>query len=198
MSRRTLVILPHAAAQKIRDCGLVWGRLSFIRYGNDDMYAVSVFQAGSGVRLQVAPRKPQPGLIRTDDAQYEGRWHRAEAITHMWHWGLTRRWGTFLSFDDFQASIPTVARPAGGSVIVVTHAPGLESIEEGHPYQEFVAWQVTRDTATPIDLAIEPGYYGLDQLLGHWPLEKLRHKRVLVVGVGSIGGVIATSGVSPK
>lgn len=58
--------------------------------------------------------------------------------------------------------------------------------------QAFAAWNVTRAGATAIHLAMEPATVGLSQLQGHWPVDLLATKRILVVGTGSIGGAVAT------
>lgn len=69
----------------------------------------------------------------------------------------------------------------------------MNDLDWGHQLQEFAGWAVTRESAKPLDLVVEPERYRLNQLAGHWPVELLQDKSVLVVGLGSLGSVVATA-----
>lgn len=194
MTRTTLVILPADATDRVRASGGVWGGLRMARLPDDDVYVVTKYRGGrEGAFFPVQPAAGQSRLRQVGDDTYLATWHRAPAAVHWHHWRLAARPGFVVPIDDFRSLIPTVRHPHDGRELVITHAPSVADIPEPHPLPEFAAWDVTREGAAPFDLAVEPRAYGLGQLIGHWPLETLQTRAVLVVGVGSIGGAVADS-----
>lgn len=90
--------------------------------------------------------------------------------------------------------MPGLRRPGLNELsVVVACCPEVAALEVGHPLQEFGGWAVNRDHARPVDLVVEPEQYGLPQLSGHWPVELLADRSVLVVGVGSLGSAAAAA-----
>jgi hypothetical protein len=136
---------------------------------------------------------PLSGLQVTDDDQYVATWHRTTWQAHYQHWKLLRTRGRCLSLTDFQQLVPTFRPVGANSNIVLTHAPNLEELLVEPPFSEFAGWRVDGDEVVPFSVALEPEAHGLVQLAPHWRLDALRDKRVLVVGVGSLGSVVASS-----
>ncbi|WNV74444.1 ThiF family adenylyltransferase [Geodermatophilus sp. DSM 44513] len=194
MTRRSLVIVPAEAADKIRASAGAWGTLGMVRAPSDDLFVITAYQAGkSGAVLPVRTASGQERHRRVEEGAYEASWHRADAVTHWAHYSLSARPDHCMPLEQFRRLIPTAPHPHNDAVLVLTHAPGVTDNPDLDRLPEFAAWRVTREGAEPFDLAVEPRAYGLGQLVGHWPVEALSARAVLVVGVGSIGGEVASS-----
>jgi hypothetical protein len=189
----SLFVLPAEAADKMKAADAERGALSMIRHAPDDLWVVTMFQDGtSGARLPVNPASSQEALRRTESATYKGFWHRAPLEAHVVHYTLWNRPQTSISTDLLIELLPGLPRLRNDeALLVVSHCPAINDLEEGHRLEEFAGWQVTRAQATPVALAVEPASFGIGQLLGHWPVDVLADKTVLVVGVGSLGSAAA-------
>jgi molybdopterin-synthase adenylyltransferase len=191
----SLFVLPAEAAAKMKAALAERGAISMIRHAPDDLWVVTMFQDGtSGARLPVNPASSQEALRRTESTTYKGFWHRAPAEAHVLHYTLWNRPRTSISTDLLIELLPGLPRPRNDdALLVVSHCPEINDLEEGHRLEEFAGWQVTRDHAQPVALAVEPTSFGIGQLLGHWPVDVLADKAVLVVGVGSLGSAAAAA-----
>lgn len=195
MSGLDVFVLPAEAAAKMRAASAERGGLGMVRHAPDDLWVVAMFQDGmSGARLPVRPASGQESLRRPEAAQYRGAWHRASVEAQSWHYMLWRRPHKAIPTDDLLQVLPGLSRPKNDdALLVVAHCPTVHDLEDGHPLDEFVGWTLTRDQAVPVALVVEPDTYGISQLAGHWPIETLKDKAVLVVGVGSLGSAAATA-----
>ena len=195
MTRTETFVLSAAAAAKIQSAKATHGGLRMIHHKPDDLWVVTMFQDGAAdARLPVKPPSAQRALNLTEVSTYEGNWHRADASAQVQHYLLTRRYGHQIRTDDLIDMMPGLPRPRRGEIrAVIAHCPEVNDLDPGHPLQEFAGWAVTREGARPLDLVVEPEQYGLSQLAGHWPVELLRDKAVLVVGVGSLGSTVAAA-----
>lgn len=191
----SVFVLPAEAAAKMRAATAERGGLSMVRHKADDLWVVTMFQAGaSGNRLPVRPAAAQEALRRPESATYRGAWHRASVEAQVAHYTLMHRPGTSMAADRLVELLPGLQRPRNdGALLVVAHCPDVLGLEEGHRLEEFAGWRVTREEAHPVALAVEPDSYGIGQLVGHWPVELLKNKAVLVVGVGSLGSAAAAA-----
>ena len=184
--------MPAEAAERIRASGGFWGPLGMVRVPTDDMFVITSYQAGKGGAIfPVRPAAGQERLRRVEDGAYQASWHRADVAIHWSHYSLAARPDYCMTLEQFRSQVRTVPHPHNHMLLVITYAPDVAENPDLHFLPEFAAWRVTRDGVDPFDLAVEPPSYGLGQLVGHWPVEALRTKGVLVVGVGSIGGEVA-------
>ena len=194
MTRRSLVMVPAEAADKIRASGGVWGSLTMLRVPDDDMYLVTAYQFGTGGALLPVGFKTEPARAQQrEPTAYAAYWYRRDVNLHWQHYSLASRPGHVIPLDAFRHLVPALPHPHNDALLVITHAPDVLGNRDLDRLPEFAAWRVTREGVEPYDLAVEPASHGLSQLAGHWPIETLRATAVLVVGVGSIGAEIATN-----
>lgn len=195
MTRVGTFVLSAAAAAKMRSAVATRGGLRMVHHKPDDLWVVTMFQDGpAGARLPVKPPPAQRALNMAEVSTYEGNWHRADLSAQVEHYRLTRRSGYVIRTDDLIGMMPGLPRPRRDEIrVVIAHCPEVNDLDPGHPLQEFAGWAVAREGAEPLDLVVEPEQYGLSQLVGHWPVELLQDKAVLVVGVGSLGSAVAAA-----
>lgn len=188
-------VLPATAAAKMRSALASRGCLQMVHHKPDDLWVVTMFQDGfAGIRLPVSPPTTQRALNRPEATRYDGTWHRADVEAQIHHHMLSQRYRHAMSADDLIRLLPGLARPRNTELrVVIAHCPEVNDLDPGNPLQEFAGWAVTRDSAQPLDLVVEPEQYGLSQLVGHWPVELLQDRTVLVVGVGSLGSAAASA-----
>lgn len=195
MTRSEVFVLSAAAAARIRSAAAVRGGLRMVHNKPDGLWVVTTLQnAPDGAWLPAKPSSVQRSLNLMHTRTTEGHWYRCSLDAQVGHYGLMRRSGYAISTDDFIKMMPGLPRPARAEIsVVVAFCPEVHDIEPPFPLPEFAGWAVTRDQACPLDLLVEPEQYGLSQLSGHWPVEILRDKSVLVVGVGSLGSAAAAA-----
>jgi hypothetical protein len=190
-----MFVLSAAAASKMRSALAAQGGLRMVQHKPDGLWVVTMFQDGpAGTRLPVKPPAAQRALNLPEANMYEGTWLRADLRAQVAHYDLIRRRGYVIRTDDLIGLLPELRRPGRNEYrFVIAHCPEVSDLDPGNPLQEFAGWAFTREEAKPLDLVVEPETYGFSQLVGHWPVELLRGKAVLVVGVGSLGSVVAAA-----
>jgi hypothetical protein len=186
------VVLTRDAAAKIAHAEGTNGGLVLRHVQSEDIYIVSAVGTSPGSRLPVAVDR-QYTALGWGDLTISGQWIRTDAEVIAQHLYVVRRPGYSVPFETFKALVPGVDDPGNTMGLLIVHAPGVPLELRDIGCKEFAAWTVTRQGVEPILLDIEPDTIGIDQLRGHWPTENLAKRTVLVVGLGSIGGVAAES-----
>jgi hypothetical protein len=188
-----MFMLPADGARRIRAAQAERGEIAMAHHRPDDSYVVTKFRDGpAGVLLPVTVPRPQESLRRTEAVSYVGTWVRSTVEAQIYHYMLLRRPGRCISTDALNRLMPGFAKPRRDKLLVIGHLPPTVQDPENR-LSEFVGWEVTPEEASPVDLEVEPDEHGLVQLEGHWPVETLRDRSVLVVGVGSLGSAVAAA-----
>lgn len=189
----SVFVLPAEAAAKMRAASAQRGGLSMVRHAPDDLWVVTMFQDGNaGNRLPTRPASGQDFLRRSETITYVGAWHRAPVEAQFWHYMLWRRPGKCIPTEELRRLLPGLPRARRDeALLVVAHCPEVSDLEGTHPMEEFAGWSLTSEEAAPVALVVEPAAFGKVQLVGHWPVETLLDRAVLVVGVGSLGSAAA-------
>lgn len=195
MTRSEAFVLSAAAAARIRSAAAVRGGLRAVHNKPDGLWVVTTLQnAPDGAWLPAKPPAAQRALNLVQTRGTEGHWYRCGLDAQILHYSLMRRSGYAISTDALIAMLPRLQRPARDEIsVVIAHCPEVHDLEPPFPLPEFAGWAVTREQAYPLDLLVEPEQQGLSQLTGHWPVELLQDKSILVVGVGSLGSAAATA-----
>ncbi len=195
MNGQPLFVLPFDAARRMRRAVADGGKLVVTHQAQDDLYVITKFQDGNaGATLPVDVRPGQERLRERQSVSYVGTWQRATLEAQVCHYTLSRRPAACMLTEGFLTLFPSVRRPRSTErLLVVAHCPETNDVPEPHPLQEFAAWDVNAQQATPLELAVEPEVHGLSQLTGHWPVSSLQGATVLIVGVGSLGSAAASA-----
>jgi hypothetical protein len=186
------VLVPRSALSLITASQQSGGALT-LRYSKaDDIYVIRKVEIGPGALAPAVLAKDFEVLNRGDGV-HEGQWARVDegSDLHLTHRYLQSRPGTHLEIDEFRDAVKKVADPGALTGLVITFTSGLTEEDRAYGVEEVVGWAITREGATPIDLVVEPAIVGLHQLSAHWPVAELQRMSVLVVGLGSIGAVVA-------
>lgn len=195
MTGAATFVLPADGARRLRAAAASRGELGLVHHRPDDVYVVTKFRDGpAGALLPVSIPHSQELLRQTEAVAYVGEWQRTDMQAQIHHYMLGRRPGRCISGDDLVRLVPGLRKPRSHErLLVVAHCPEAAELEPPSVLQEFTGWDVTAEQAVPVDLVVEPDKHGLDQLEGHWPVEVLRGRSVLVVGTGSLGSAAAAA-----
>lgn len=189
-----MFVLPADGARRMRAARAARGEIAMAHHRPDDLYVVTKFRDGTaGALLPVAVPPSQESLRRPEAISYAGSWVRSTVPSQIHHYMLLRRPGRCISTDDLLQLMPGFTKPRRAErLLVIAHLPPTPE-DATSRLSEFVGWDVTAEEASPVDLAVGPDEHGLVQLEGHWPVEALRGRSVLVVGVGSLGSAVAAA-----
>lgn len=186
-----LVLVPHTAAQRIRDGGK-WGQITFQVSDPDHVGAVIAVSNGNDPILPT-PLQPSTHFLRSGDTRNGHRWYRVPAEAHAIWWQL-RRIGGGLKVDGFRSFVSAGwVSPSASSYVALTISSEAPAAYPQVDIPEIAAWYVSANGVDAIDLDVQNANQGLGQLSGHWPVDILADCSVLVLGVGSIGGAAAHS-----
>lgn len=185
-----LVVLPREGVERIESQQGAVGDLQFRYSAPEQTLTVRAITVDSGAGLPIGT-----GIysaLRRGDSGASGQWLRVSNEQSVEHWMLSRRPRDVYPWEDFRRAYPHVRDPGANVGLAITHNPNLplELLQANVP--TFAAWYVSRAGVFPAPLTAEPAVVGTRQLEGHWPVEHLGGKRVLIVGTGSIGGSAAT------
>jgi hypothetical protein len=186
-----IILIPKEAALRIRDGGS-WGAVTFKVVDAEN--AGYVYQVSSGPDMPLLPVEMRPErrhFLSAGDVRPGSLWYRVRPELHVCWW-LNRRQLTQLTLDYFRSQVDSgFKNPGRATYIAITYAPGAADLSEDVPIPEFVAWRVTSDGVSPLDIECEPEVQGNAQLAPYWPVPVLEETTVMVIGVGSIGGAAA-------
>ena len=182
-------VLTESAASRIQRATATWGVLT-LGFSEAD-HLIGVIGASERTDSMYATGRAELKghvLGHLDKYGASGVWYRAEPELHQCHAWLTRT-GSAMPADVFQSMIIDGWRqpPVGAATPVVTHARDTD--------QEWAAWAVSRDRATPAMITVlrPPDADPLAGLPSSWPLHDIRSTSVAVVGAGSIGSAAANA-----
>lgn len=191
----TLTVMTAEVKQRIAASTAIGGELSMEYSDVDDLFVIRKVEIASGSTRTLAPGAEYTALRATAGPGYQGQWLRdVPEGTNLNHYALRHRPGTAISYADFRTLVPRARKPPSGkALLLVTYEPDLPEDLLRAGVQAFAAWNVTTDQVVPLTMAVEPPVIGLDQLKPQWPVDELAERRVGVLALGSIGGVIADS-----
>lgn len=189
----TQIVVPAGVREYIDKTTYAGGELR-AQYSkkDDDLLVVTRIETSPGVRMKPLPTRGYHALGDFTAGEVDGQWLTGVPQgTHVTHRQLAHRPDTGITYDAFTAAVPNVRAPGGGALLLITHERDLPQEWRDAGVPEYAGWHVTRDGVTPISVAFEPDEVGISQLDPQWPVTELQEMRVGVVGVGSIGGVVA-------
>lgn len=187
--RIPVLIVPLAAAQRIRDGDAPRGDLRVTHDPVEDTFVVTHLRVGDSSALLPVPMDKHTYLGRAREVSHAPKWARGDIALHFLHTELRRRPGHATTYSSVREQWPSLPRPGSGpGMLLLTHAADVPDDLRQFGVPEFAAWYFSDDEVSPWPVLIEPRSHGVDQLLRYWPVEYLAERRVLVVGTGSIGG----------
>lgn len=177
------VLVNHEAAARLR---------SGHRHGELTLRYCPVTETAAVIAVGVASTSfPTPmderGHFLSSAPTRGGLWTRATALLHQLGYAAGAR-GVVLTRDGFAAEIEAQLPSAGGSYIVITHAPDAIA-----PVPDLCAWAVSPYDVAPLDIDVQPppDLGGIAALTPYWPVKVLGAARIAIVGLGSIGSTTA-------
>ncbi|MFE9748312.1 ThiF family adenylyltransferase [Saccharothrix saharensis] len=187
---RLLVLVPDEAARRVREGGQ-WGQITFRTSDSDHVGAVVAVSHGTDPMIATELRPPNH-FLRTGDSRGGHCWYRAAPMLHGLWW-YARNMDCAVPLDMFKAHIAGrwSSPPVAGGYVALTVSPDAPKEFPDNSIADLVAWYVTRDAASPVEVDVVSTEHGFDQLAGHWPTAQLAEKSVMLVGMGSIGGAAA-------
>lgn len=190
-----LVVMTNEVKQHIAASGAVGGELSMEYSAGDDLYVIRKVEIARGSTRTLTPNGAYVALRATTGPGLRGQWLRdVPEGTNVQHYALRHRPGTAISYADFHNLVPLAGKPPSGkALLLITYEADLSEDLLRAGVHQFAAWNLTSDQAVPMNMAVEPEVIGLDQLKPQWPIDELARRRVGVLALGSIGGVIADS-----
>jgi ThiF family protein len=184
-----LLLVPHSAAQRIRDGGQ-WGQITYQVSDPDEVGAVIAVSHGNGPILPFS-LQPKTHFLSSADSRGGHRWYRVPAELHLFWWQLRKVRGG-LKLEGFKSWIGAGwVSPGGGGYLALTVSADVYTSYPEVDIPDIAAWYVTTNGVTPVDLDVQAADQGVQQLAGYWPVADLAGTAILVVGAGSIGGAAA-------
>ncbi len=182
-----MVLLSKEAAHRIEGWDTSWGIFNARCSDAEGLWVVS--RIGRKDTLLVpAPSdwESRHFLHQADEVPGIGCWYRVNPELTDLHRPVMNR-DASLTLDGFKQHVLDGWRvpPSGRSMAVMTYSLS----EDGPP--RWSLWWVSQEEARPGSLEIIEGRPPLDYLNGAWPVSELAQRRAVVIGVGSIGGVVA-------
>jgi hypothetical protein len=185
------VVLTRDAAQKIAQAERDHGDLVMRHAPSENMYIITTIEIAKGDRRQVdIPREYE--ALHYGDATFAGQWMRQPTPDiNMKHLDMLHRVDVATTLTAFRQAVPGVRDPHRNTALLITHDPDLPLEWRDIGGYEYAGWLVNRSGVEPTHLEVEPHRVGLQQLEDSWPVADLQERSVLVVGLGSIGGIAA-------
>jgi molybdopterin-synthase adenylyltransferase len=187
-------ILPRDAADHIANSPNQTEALTIKHLLSEDLYVVDGFFVASDARLPThIPARYE--TLKWEGERHAGTWFKGlSPEVNIAHWQVMRRPGVSMMIDAFLKMVPGAKRPRRGeSEFVITYSGDLPEELLAAGARRYACWILDRNGAQPADVAREPETLGIDQLVQKWPIGDLKIDSVMVVGLGSIGGVVADS-----
>ncbi|MBM7497343.1 HesA/MoeB/ThiF family protein [Oerskovia paurometabola] len=186
-------MLTREAIDKMANSRAGGGDLFFTHSQADDIYVASAVESVNGNVLPVTDLRSYSALARTG-GRVLGQWLRCVPLDlHLGHFDLSRRPGSLFSLAAFQRIVPGVRDPRGHAYPLVTQVEDVPTELKLVGVPTYAGWSVDDEGAAPLAIAIEPELSGISRLALQWPVADLQECRVVLVGVGSIGGSVAES-----
>jgi hypothetical protein len=191
-SRSPLIAISQEAVTRISTSSAQGGDLKFLHTTVDDVYVVSSVETTSGLQLPVTDYRSTYTALRRASDPCLGQWLSPVPLeAHVYHHAMAFRPGTAMALSDFQALVPHARNPRAGPYPLISRVPCLDDEMRAAGVDEYAGWNVTKDGVYPITIQIQPGEVGVRRLARQWPVAELQSDRVTLVGLGSIGSVVA-------
>lgn len=185
-------VVPSSLVAGLLECGARWGFVHTRRDEAEQLLIVDGYSKGQGPRIPHSSSwlaaHYSRALIKDG---WIGAWFRAHGGLHAAGFDAWSR-GASLSTDGFREHILAWQLPPADGWMCLTVEP-----EAASPWPKVFAWMVGRDVAQPYPVdVVREDVPLLEPLQGVWPVENIADELVVVVGVGSIGSVVAEALVS--
>lgn len=191
-SQPPLIAITQEAIAKMAESTAEGGELRLQHSSADDLYVVSSVETSNSVQLAVTDYRSGYTALRRASDTVRGQWlSPVPANAHLHHQAMTFRPGTRLELSRFRAIVPHARAPRPGPYPLITQVPDLGDDLRAAGVPEYAGWNVTANGVHPLEIQIEPGDVGIQRLSMQWPVAELQGDRVLVIGLGSIGGFVA-------
>lgn len=187
MSSEPYILVPgDVAATMASGAAGSWGLLNFRLDPVEDLLVVSGLWVKTNTASPSAAAWLDEHYLKTNPIiGRAGLWYRVDPGLHFMHELLVRRMDSAITVDAFRAHVPSGwTMPGRGEWPVLTYAETADG-------PSYAAWWVSSSGAHAARFSIADDSNPLDQLVGHWPVERLADAHVTVVGAGSIGSAAA-------
>lgn len=184
MSACLIVVIASGSAERIAASAGPWGHAVVACDPTNGVFGViGTADDGGAMVLDEATDERHP--IVSAPPQTTGLWAVAGPSLHQTYW-RSRRIGRAISTTAFRrclTDIPEAAFPSEGGVVVTWDRAAKP---------EWAAWWYTEQSVVALDVEVLPParFDPIHDLGPNWPIEDL-DRRVVVVGVGSIGSAAA-------
>ena len=183
-----VVLFPTELWELIDSTGWVWGWLGFRVDEAEGVVTISQISKAREISLPVDTTRWQSShyLHHADTTPLSGVWYRVQPDLHIVHHELARR-GAAIPTDTFRAYVEGgwIVPGVGGLPVVA-----VSTKQSGFPGVS--AWRVFTDQAEPTAISTVDDELRPSDFLSHvWPVEQLDKCEVALIGVGSIGSMIA-------
>ena len=182
-----MVLLPADGAARIEGWG-AWGSIDIRRDATEGLVVISGVSKKEQLRLPTQSAWQRDHFLRqADPITRVGPWYEVDASLHEIHRQGMLRGGLSVSPDLVRAAVHNGWRipPADAQMPVLTSSPN----PEGNTLWSM--WWISKDVATPGALEIVTDASPLTDLANAWPVDDLAAASVAIVGLGSIGSVVA-------
>lgn len=184
-----VVLFPAETWEVIGAANLGWGYLNMrVDHGEGVVVITHVWdQNETPVALDKTSWQQRHYLRYADISGRAGVWYRCKPELHDVHDALSRRRHSAIDIDYFRSHITGAWQEPGPSSLPVIAVSTPSSGKTG-----VSAWQITADGAAPQAVTVVSELMRpTDYLVEQWPVRELANCLVTIVGVGSIGSVIA-------
>lgn len=184
-----VLVLPDDFASWIHEQGGEWGVVELRRAKHEGAAVVvgATRKLDSGAYRDRKRMRDGLRLWSESTEAGEGLWYQAEPELHEVFDGIARRDGA-VPIDLFKDRIKGGWRHSGDGTLLLTVVGGAP------PSMRWRAWLMLRGQAQPVSLAVQaPESDILTPIADQWPFDRLVGKRVVVIGLGSIGAASAQS-----
>jgi molybdopterin/thiamine biosynthesis adenylyltransferase len=183
------VLLTSEAATRI-EAGGSWGRLGIQTDPVEGLVVIQGVGRGDSGVIDTGRSFRREHYLRTDYVtEGAGVWYNVDPELHDLHDHLLRRPPLSLPTATVRVLVPSGWRmpPVDQSM------PLLAWSRDDEGRSRWSMWWVSRSEAVPGPIEVLADVSPLSDLGDAWPVDQLRTTRVVVVGLGSIGSVVAES-----
>lgn len=183
-----MVLLPADGAARIESWGASWGFIDIRRDSAEDLLVISGISQKEALRLPTQSAWQSDHFLRhADQTPRVGPWYEVDATLHEVHRQAMLRGGLSVSPDLVRQAVQNGWRfpPVDAQMPVLTWSP----VQGGVALWSM--WWISKDAATPGALEVVTDTSPLTDLADAWPVDDLRAASVVIVGLGSIGSVVA-------
>lgn len=184
-----LVLIPSAAVSMIKQAG---SRGNVTCRISAPERAAKVIALSDGDATPYHLQEDKAHFLASADFHEVGSWYRTDQNVAALSYFLARQ-QQVITFQGFRDVIPELRDPGANWYIAITCTEEPPEIAPGRRLPEFAAWRVSRAGVRPLNCDVETDRASMQGMAEHWPVQELQQRRVLLVGLGSIGGATAVA-----